>query len=852
MNRFSTLFLIGITGLLASCGSSVTSTTQPRPHQEFFVAMSPTQFTLNAGDFLAVKPTVELSILNSAPKPVAPQPSVKFTSSDSRVTISPAGEVCAGTWDTRFLTCTATLVPPCTPDKNGVCVPNPNAGQLDLPVGQVIITATDASHGVNGTSILTVHPRATSVSLTADWTQAKDANLNLVSCNSPVPGATCSCVSQNAQVQYLATPLTGANNINPSTCTPSNTSTCVVFPNDYTWVSADPNVAQVSSFGFVTARNPGVTQIFAKLNGTASAPISFAACPPKSLLLQSSPFTTGTPTGPFSTADLDVLGTAPAQCDPTTQACALTKGGQKIMTTSMVDTNGHPLVSSSLNFITSDPLTGNLANTLPLTSTLTASTSGRFTAMASCQPPNCNAAAADFAIPTPSGGAVPVHASSAGFGFPIYSNVIGVTVQGTTGSTVLVTNSATSQTDVTGAPAPLHVLLAYDSESMTVTHTITLANLPNSLVVAPNGAKAYLGSNDGLVVIDLASFQSSIQTFPVIGGISTDVVTGKVLGVSQDSRFVVVSDTSSATPANQLVFLIDTTGTKAAQRLSIPGIRAVTFAADGSNFWIAGDNGVLTFESDTFVHRATSNAAVDALAWTPDGQSYFAGGSQVVINSTCDDHQIAQSAGTPIDLEATVLGGVPHVFGLSGTQWIDYPVTTSAQAVNTPTGSTAGASGNVCNSTVTLSPPTQTPSNLPSLCTTPQPLQDLNVPQVSFTPTLIAGTTIVGTNAIGANPSAFVTGVNPTCTDQFIRGYNVSNHAALTLTPASSTITPLSGGILSDGRKLFVGTWDPTSQTGSLHRFDILAGTEDVSVPNVLTAPAPVELVPSFVAVVPK
>ena len=61
-------------------------------------------------------------------------------------------------------------------------------------------------------------------------------------------------------------------------------------------------------------------------------------------------------------------------------------------------------------------------------------------------------------------------------------------------------------------------------------------------MVAPNGATAYVGSSAGLVVVNLTTYQSALQTYPILGGISTEVVTGKVLGVSPDSRYVVTSD----------------------------------------------------------------------------------------------------------------------------------------------------------------------------------------------------------------------------------------------------------------------------------------------------------------------
>ena len=770
MNRLLTLILIGLAAILASCGSSVTSSTRPGTHDVYTVVVAPDRLTLNAGDWSSITATVDLSNQNQTPKPVTPQPTIKFFSSDPRITVSPAGEVCAGQWDTKYLTCSQTTVP------------NTNPLQLDLPTGQVTITAYNDSHNVSGSTLVTVHPRAASIKLSA--TVGTSTN------QYPPTG----CVSQDQQVQYSAAPFDASGN-----------AIKVFAANDYTWEVADSNVAAVSEFGFVAARNPGVTNVYAKLNGTISVPLAFATCPPHSIVLASSAFTRNVPVAPFSTADLTLN-----KCDQKYMTATLldvngNPGAQ------LVDTNGNALVTLPLTYITSDTLTGSFTSVLPLTSKLTTNTSGRFNVMAACEPGTCNASVPDFNSPIGATSGILV-----GFGYPIYSNVIGVTVQGTAGSTVLVTG-----TTFTDGTTPVHRLLAYDSESLAVTQTIALANLPNSMVVAPNGLKAYLGSSAGLMVVDLTSFQSSIQNFPVAGGLNTDMVTGKVLGVSLDSRYVLISDV-----ANGLVFFIDTTGTKVAARYTIPGIRAVTFASDSSNTWIAGDNGVYIFNSDTFVPTLTNaSTLVNALAWMPDGQSYFASGSQLINYSTCDDRLNPQAlTGTPFSLSATAIGGVPHVIGLSGTQWLDYPVTTTAQA-----GSPAPA-GDVCMSTVTVSTPVTATSTLscPPLQTTFSPTQE----------------------------KEFVTGVDPACAsaEAFIHGYDVIGQKEITLS-TTNPIVPLSGGVLNDGRKLFVGTYDSTAKTAALHRIDLATGTEDTltdSTSNLVTIPASVELVPSFVAVVPK
>jgi hypothetical protein len=834
MNRWLTLILIGLAGILASCGSSVSSSTQPGTHDEYTVAVTPAQFTLNSGDWSTISAIAEVSNQNSTPKAISPQPTIKFTSSDPRVTVSPVGEVCAGQWDSRYLVCTPTVLPASTcivANQVTTCTPNPNAGMLDLPTGYVTITAYDSSHGASGTSIVSIHPRATNIALSAPgWAAASLPTGN--------------CISQNQQVKYVATPTFGSNAL-PTTSLP--------FDNDYTWTVGDSNVATVSTYGYVIAHNPGVTNVYASLNGTVSVPLAFATCPPASIVLSHSPFTKNAAVAPFSTTDID---STDSNC-AVTDSCILNKGDQKYFTITEVldangnamhplDTNGNPLpipTTLPVTYVTSDLLLGSFSTTLPLTEDFTTKTSGRTIVMAACEPSTCNAAVPDFAIPSASG-PVQLTSKAAGFGYPVYSNVIGVTVQGTTSSTVLVTGTTFAKD---GTPA-FH-LLVYDSESLAVIHTVELGNSPNSLVVAPNGLKAYVGSSAGLVVVDLSTYVSSLRTFTITGEPSTTtaVITGKVLGVSPDSRYVLVSDTSDPSPVNHLVFFIDTT-TKIATRYMLPNIHAVTFSPDNSNFWIAGDAGVYVYNSDAFVPTLTNvSSGVEALAWTPDGQSYFASGSQLANYSTCDDQNPQFPpipTGSPINLSTTAIGGVSQVIGLStGNQWLDYSVT------KTPPAGQTVPPGYVCSGTVAISTAAPTPSALP--CTANEITFSKNLEQAFVTGV------VDPSNTSGASSCS-----SP---DSFIHGFDLNTHAAITLSTADTSvpIIPLSGGVLSDGRKLYIGTYNSASKTAALRRFDLTTGTEDVVTSNVTnssgvvtgtttTVPATVELVPSFVAVVPK
>lgn len=767
MNRLSTLVLIGFAGVLTGCGSSVTSSTQPPTHVTYSMNVTPDRVVVNEGDFTTISAVVDESTLNSTPRPVSPPPPVKFYSSDPRVTVSPGGQVCGGQWDGLYQRC------------------NPTA---TLPPNPVIITAYDNAHNVSESTRVFLHLRAANITLTA-----------------PSYPTAHYCVSQNQSVPYIAQAFDSTGALIPN-CADSNVAGCVNNL-DYSWATNDSTVASAGEYGGVVARNPGVTSVTAKLNGTVSKPAAFATCPPAAIVLASSAYTKSTPVPPYSTADLDTLSTGSSQYLTATQFIDTNGNAMPL-----ADLNGLPLNTLSLDFLSSDLLTGGFVSVDAVTSRFTTTTPGRTILSTACTPPSCNPSISDFVSPADQ--TTVISAKSLGYGYPIYSNVIGASVTGATGSTVLVTGT----TFVDGVAS--HLLLTYDSESLLQTHQIEIANPPNSLVVAPNGVRAYLGSSDGLVVVDLSSFQSSTRTYPINGDpVATDFISGAVIAVSPDSRYVVISDV-----AKGLVFLIDTTGTKSATRYEIPNIRAAAFGVDGYDFWIGGDSGVYIYQADTFVKISTNiSSNVTAMVWASDGQSYFATGNSNLDNySTCDDkHLKTFTGGGPVNLSTTAINGVTRIFGFSGSQWLDYSVVSSSQAgATTPV-------GNVCLSTVTVNGPTTAPSAIQ--CT---------AKQFSFSPRL---------------EQEFVTGVDPNCgtAEAIIHGYDLSSQSELNLT-ANSPIVPLSGGILNDGRELYIGTSDATAQTAALHRFNLLTsnGTPGTLAEDI--APVSIPLVPQFVAVVPK
>jgi hypothetical protein len=778
MKGWLLIFTMALAALLTGCGSSSSSSTQAPTNTIYSVYITPNRLTLDEGDYASVVAAVDESVLNSTPKPISPQPTLKYYSSDSRVTISPGGSICAGQWDSRYMNCVATGT---------------------LPDGPVTVTAYAPSQNVSGTTQVWVHNRAARITLCAPTSGPITQSCGTRVTEGSYPSKT-NCVSANNTVRYFATAYDATGAVIPN-CADGVVAGCV-NDLDYTWSTSGSTVAFAGEYGTVAARDAGVVNVYAELNGTLSTPLAFASCPPAGIQLDSSAFTKNVPVAPFSTADLT----------------GLNKGSQEYFTTlEMTDTNGNLLPASvmddlTLSWLSSDPLNGKFTQVIPLTAEFTATTSGRTLLSASCTPSNsCNTAVNAFLSPT---GQI-VTSEQAGFGYPVYSNVIGATIDGTTPSTVLVTG-ATFADGVT----PTHQLLTYDTEALGLTHTVALANIPNSLVVAPNGVFAYVGSDAGLMVVSLSSYESSIMTYPIAGGLSTDVVTGKVLGVSHDSRYVIISDTTHG-----LLFLIDTTGTKAAVRYTLPGIYAATFASDGSNMWVAGTNGVYVYQSDAFIQTQSNQSSnVTALAWMPDGLSYFASGAALTNYTTCNDQnpQTALNSNAPVNLDSTALNGTPQVFGYSTSlgQWVDFSLTDSSNpAVTAPV-------GNVCSATVAISAPLQSASTL--ACTPTQ---------FTFSQRL---------------QQEFVTGVNPSCgtSESVLHAYDVGTNKEFKLT-ASTPMIPLNGGVLYDGRELYIGTWDGTS-TAALHRFNLLTTSGTAGTLAEDLTPVSLPIVPSFVAVVPQ
>jgi hypothetical protein len=219
---------------LSACGGSSTS-----PITAASVTLTPVLASMNRGDVLQLTATaLEKDGTTATPADFT------FTSSNSSlVSVSTAGNVCAGTWDATFV----------------VCTPATTTGTATVTV---TITKTPS---ITASSTVTVHEKVDRV------------QLNNV-------GSTCLSSTKTQQLSAVA------QSTNPAVCSSLGTTAPCNLPNSslgqFTFSASDPDVLTIDNVttpGLATAANPGATSIIASISGVNSSAQNFTVCPITSL-----------------------------------------------------------------------------------------------------------------------------------------------------------------------------------------------------------------------------------------------------------------------------------------------------------------------------------------------------------------------------------------------------------------------------------------------------------------------------------------------------------------------------------------------------------------------------------------
>jgi hypothetical protein len=588
------------------------------------------------------------------------------------------------------------------------------AGTWDSLTTPVVCTPAAAS----GTSNLT----ATAGGITS--------NVVVVSVHEHVDNITLSpasvdCLSQNGTQMFTATAFSGGVDI---------TSTVGTF----SWQSGNVNVATLDKAGPSTtpalnanqaifkAVHSGVTNISASISGTNSVPASFTTCSPATISIH----TTDTP-------------------PVTSFSIATGSSAAKQLAADVVDTAGATITELPLLWFSSQPAVA----TVDSTGKVTGVAPGVSVITASCTPESCNP----------------------GTGQAAYSNPVTATITGTA------TNTTVYATTTTAPASGGHTdLIPIDSSNNTAGTAIALPTdaTINSLLIDTGGTRAYLGSSQGLVQVDLAtnSVISTVANAP-----------GKALTVSPNGQFIVTSDTGAGR-----VYVYDAVNSLVTT-LNIAGATGASFTRDSFKGYIVAGSTLYQYSPSLTLRTIPMSAVANDVAVNSSGQfAYTAGGEagSVAARSTCRN----DSTWAPEDSVAT--GSSP-----------DLIVSASTGALL----AVEGGSSEMDQVTPTITAPAAGTSCPPTLADALASADWTGFGIASFTPRQIIVT------PDGAK--AYVT------SDQTVLlGYDVAANTTFTVATSGGTTT-FNGGALISSTKVYVGGSD-----NQVHVIDVATSTESATV----------------------
>jgi hypothetical protein len=231
---FTGIALIALfVSFLAGCGGSKSANTTVAA-----VRVGASSLSMVAGEVVGLSATA----VNSANANVAT--TFTFNSSNTQIaTVSPAGNVCAGVWDSAFVVCNGL-------DASG----NPISGTA-------IITAT-AGGVTSGPVTVAVHPSITAVK---------------------VDPVTEPCFSITQTHQFVAHAFHNNTEITSQI-------------GNFSWSASSPSVASVDANGLATAHTPGITGVIASVGATTSPAVFLKSCMPVLIVLHINGDPAGVPT----------------------------------------------------------------------------------------------------------------------------------------------------------------------------------------------------------------------------------------------------------------------------------------------------------------------------------------------------------------------------------------------------------------------------------------------------------------------------------------------------------------------------------------------------------------------------
>ncbi len=377
-----------------------------------------------------------------------------------------------------------------------------------------------------------------------------------------------------------------------------------------------------------TAGAPGVSTTFATLGTVIGVPFNFVTCPVQSITLS----VNGSSVNPL----------------------ILTQGASETISATVKDSLGNLITGVPLTWTSSEPTSvsvaaGSVSQSTP-SGTVSATTLGGASVIASCTPPSCNI----------------------GFqpSLPIYpESAVGIVVNPTsasttTAATLYVTSTGCQTTSgCTSTLVPVTIPASTAGTAITVGGAVALPSTANSLVFSRDGTNVYLGTDLGdLGTKGLMKYAVSSTTPTVTQNAS---VVGKILSISPDGSKAVVSDIADPNSAPQ-AFIFDTAANTATAIQLASGTTnvAADFSPDSLKAFIVGSSGAAStlyvYSKVDALQTISLSAGTNDVAFLPSGNfGYIAQGtpSQLSLVPTCDN----PPPSTPALVETTATTATPSI-----------------------------------------------------------------------------------------------------------------------------------------------------------------------------------------------
>jgi hypothetical protein len=508
-----------------------------------------------------------------------------------------------------------------------------------------------------------------------------------------------------------------------------------IAASSFTWSTTNAEIATIDANGLVTGKRPGSATVIASLATTNAVPVNILTCPPK----------------------LIALGTA--GITPLETSFTVGNGVAKGIGATVTDIKGNPINDIHLTFSSSHPGVAALSNTTDRSATVTGGGAGIATVIASCTPPTCNP----------------------GVNETYYSNPLTVFVSGTSTPKVVVTGANANNVIIVDNGTP--------GTPIAIPQIDGALPFPTSLEISPDGATAYLGTNRGILRLDLAS-----STFGTSNNLD-----GNILAISPANARVLAGNTGRVVAYNVSsnfsgqAFLITNPGRS---DFSIDTVKALVPSPSGTSVYDTIGNQLLS----------ASPQAGSVLKFLPQSSAaLISNGGTGTLIANCNYQTLASVGNVGTLLAKSNFAG--RLWGADGSNLYELTVAGTYDAFST-------ASLIHCEPDVNVNPVAR------SLGTSVTPVQLITTPNGEFS-YLISNSSTIYSARVGS-----------------------SSVTPITL---SGGATPLNGGSTPDGTSIYVSAND-----GALHKIDVATSTDVQQIPLALTKSDGSPASPTLVAVRPR